>query len=68
VAIEHYQSSKGPRRIDEMTFPHLNNAIVIVKAQDDPERADELAAMIAQRDRLEAAYQEREAANVGVGA
>ncbi len=60
MQIEFYQSSKGPRRIADMAYPHLANAIRNLQGAVDngwaDDRRDELAAMIRRRDEMDAAY------------
>ncbi|WP_300573479.1 hypothetical protein [Phenylobacterium sp.] len=60
MTATHYQSSKGPLEIASMPGPYLANALAKLERENDPARADELAAM---RDRMAALDAEREEEN-----
>jgi hypothetical protein len=64
-AITHYNSSKGPRVIADMPFPHLANAIMKLADLDDPERAAELTAMRENLAERQEAYEAKQALEAG---
>ena len=53
MSVTHYQSSKGAVVIAAMTLRHATNALKKLR-RDEPERADEIEALAAHVDRLEA--------------